>query len=749
MPLPSERNQAIWARNVQTDVYGGLSDPPPGSLPLPSAIAPANIDLASSLNGLLTDTRAAMQAIKKVMAEMAIQTQRSNAMGAGGHQEGPNNGASFRASDAMGASMSVVRMSNNGVWGGAGAIDSALVANLLARSQGVPILGMGTQYNGFASTSATSISSGVVSAGGGAGNHHAGGGSSGGGNPPPSPPNPSPPTNTPPHRSQIGFNKGYSVGQSGSIREVAQHVYTRIYSEAPGADEAAAGVKKALGTVATGDALSTLGGEALAGPVGEAAAAVGLIAGAITWGGDRIAALRGDAAEYQSVRGGSEASGFGEYLHEQAFRYSQLGTLSPNQATQLFQGTADIGLRGAKQKSALTFAVTQYKTLGASISTSLKVISIAAQGSQMALDKVGESLIGVTQTAAQAGVNANFARQQFTTTYGDLVGHGITSSNASLTAQTFTNIGLSRATGGNLNGLISSNKGIALQAAQYMRTHPGATPADYGNLITSKGGAALQAQMVAEILHTQLGVAAASSPEGGKAIAMLQAGAAKYGGNFTKYLHHVLMHQDSPAYHTLNSALPNGMTIRQLEPLLEHDGGTIKKPQTALTIFAHALVPSSITEAFNRAQKEQNQKKREQQTPKQNLHKTLFMQNQSTAFGNAYKNILAAAGLTMFRATETESRTHTFTMNKQLKRIGITQDKLNAEYKKVDASKTPTKTLAQWKQKAEKTAKHNIDVKIKVEMSPSTSKFVKTTVGSAIPSSATLVPPNPYPTRAN
>lgn len=171
--------------------------------------------------------------------------------------------------------------------------------------------------------------------------------------------------------------------------------------------------------VASGQSMKTAG----IGVLGTGAARALGVAGAGLFAaqqiGDFFEGQRAANAQYQSIYGGSNLGAAGERIQERLFGMSQFGVMGGQQAEQLFQGVAQTGLRGDDRSIALSFATDAYKSMGMSVAESLRVIQIAAQTGQESLLGVAESLQEVTDSAAEAGINTQKAREQFVAAWGE------------------------------------------------------------------------------------------------------------------------------------------------------------------------------------------------------------------------------------------------------------------------------------------------------------------------------------------
>lgn len=156
--------------------------------------------------------------------------------------------------------------------------------------------------------------------------------------------------------------------------------------------------------------------------------------------GDFFESQRAQNAEWQRIMGGTNLEAVGERWNQRMFALGQFGVLDSEQASQLYRGVAETGLRGADRTTAQDFALDAYKQLGMTIQESMQIIKVAARTGQESLYGVAGALRQVTEDAKEAGINAAEARQRFIQTWTDVsnfLGGGPTA--------VATSLGLSRA----------------------------------------------------------------------------------------------------------------------------------------------------------------------------------------------------------------------------------------------------------------------------------------------------------------
>lgn len=221
-------------------------------------------------------------------------------------------------------------------------------------------------------------------------------------------------------------------------------------------------LKGAAGNMLTGGGLPGI--EDVAAMLPEVAEPLGLAVGAVGAAYEvtnLVANQRAKNAQFQSVLGGSNASGFGQRLDEIGFRMSQLGVMGSAQAEEAFMGTTQLGLRGGERGNALSGIAAQYRELGMSVSQSLQALNVQLQAGNTNFQELTQSLSEVSDAASKAGINANTARTAFINTLS--AGNQALGGGSGTTASA---VGLSKAVSGlgqqfglqgfNLNGIYST-----------------------------------------------------------------------------------------------------------------------------------------------------------------------------------------------------------------------------------------------------------------------------------------------------
>lgn len=125
---------------------------------------------------------------------------------------------------------------------------------------------------------------------------------------------------------------------------------------------------------------------------------------------------------YQNVEGGSNAAGFAERGHEEAYVLSTGAVLSGDEARTAFKGVTRLGYNGrvddafsqqGGRQNALDFIYHAKTSYGASVNESLKTLEVVSKNSTLSLTGLNKALKDISDTAGKAGVNAQMARAQY------------------------------------------------------------------------------------------------------------------------------------------------------------------------------------------------------------------------------------------------------------------------------------------------------------------------------------------------
>lgn len=127
---------------------------------------------------------------------------------------------------------------------------------------------------------------------------------------------------------------------------------------------------------------------------------------------------------YQEVEGGSNLGAQTERLHALAYEASMFGRMPSGAAASAFgqvtamgynQAAAGEGQQGQNRQSALDFIYHNYTAYGMDVQQSVEILRTASQNAVNNLNTVSEALKTVSDTAGQAGSNADSMRQFFNT----------------------------------------------------------------------------------------------------------------------------------------------------------------------------------------------------------------------------------------------------------------------------------------------------------------------------------------------
>lgn len=131
---------------------------------------------------------------------------------------------------------------------------------------------------------------------------------------------------------------------------------------------------------------------------------LGIAAGAFQMGGDFLGSQRADNMAYQNVFGGGQADAYGQRLQETMFsRFGAFGTLSAGEGARLFRNVSQLGMEGEERQRATGFALNLYRD-GVTLDTSMRLIKVAAEEGEGALEEYANDLRDLGDTAKESGV---------------------------------------------------------------------------------------------------------------------------------------------------------------------------------------------------------------------------------------------------------------------------------------------------------------------------------------------------------
>lgn len=149
---------------------------------------------------------------------------------------------------------------------------------------------------------------------------------------------------------------------------------------------------------------------------------VGLAADAVSGIANFYINQREAGRVYQETEGGTNLGAQTERLHAMAYGLSMFGRMPEGVASQAFGAVTGMGFNQAavgesgqmqNRQSALDFIYHNYTARGMDVQQSLQILQTASQNAVINLDNVSAALKAVSDTAGQAGNNANIMRQYF------------------------------------------------------------------------------------------------------------------------------------------------------------------------------------------------------------------------------------------------------------------------------------------------------------------------------------------------
>jgi hypothetical protein len=126
---------------------------------------------------------------------------------------------------------------------------------------------------------------------------------------------------------------------------------------------------------------------------------------------------------YQQISGGTNTSGFyssngyASRVGEKMFSLEQMGTMNGGQASALYQGVAQLGLKGSEQNDALSFATDNFRKTGLDVATSMDMISTAVKHGNTNFAALAKGVQAVGDAAKSAGTNVGEAQKVYATNF--------------------------------------------------------------------------------------------------------------------------------------------------------------------------------------------------------------------------------------------------------------------------------------------------------------------------------------------
>lgn len=202
-------------------------------------------------------------------------------------------------------------------------------------------------------------------------------------------------------------------------------------------------------------------------------------------------------AAFQRITGGSNLDAMRERGKQQVFGFQQrFGGMGAGQASELYGGLVGIDEQSNggrfNRAEALRFGQNNYSRMGMTAQESIALVNIAAENGETSLNALADALKRVTDSAREAGVDADVAREKFTSYYQTAIASGAGRS-AAATAGTLASMQASLGPGfqsANLGGMVSGNPAQMIQQARAV----GMDWTSYQNALSTSEGSALQAR---------------------------------------------------------------------------------------------------------------------------------------------------------------------------------------------------------------------------------------------------------------
>ncbi|MFE5602730.1 hypothetical protein ACFQ8O_26515 [Streptomyces coelicoflavus] len=177
-------------------------------------------------------------------------------------------------------------------------------------------------------------------------------------------------------------------------------------------------------------------GRAAFGPWG---AVGGAVVAAATQIPAEIRSQRDKNAFYQSIEGGDNVSGFGERFSEEVYRWSTPMVFSEEEARKAFKGVTKLGYNskaegGTGRQEVLDFLYHGKTRRGQTVDEGLQQLQVNSKNALGSLNDLNDALNAVSDSAGEAGINAQMARAEFTQLMDKAVKSGYGSEAASAAA---------------------------------------------------------------------------------------------------------------------------------------------------------------------------------------------------------------------------------------------------------------------------------------------------------------------------
>lgn len=262
---------------------------------------------------------------------------------------------------------------------------------------------------------------------------------------------------------------------------------------------------------------------------------VGLVMDAVQGGASFYQKQREAGRVYQEFEGGSNLGAQTERLHQAAYQLSMFGRMPEGAAAQAFGAVSAMGYNQAavgegqqtqNRQSALDFVYHNYTSSGMDVNQSLQVLQSASQSAVVNLQNVSTVLKAVSDSAGQAGTNADQARQQFNSYFNAALGQGagngaagvaggISSMQASM-GKEFSGVNFSGELSQSRQYLLSGMSGLSPAQLQYTQRND---PGQYNKLLAGQNMQLLtQGGLMTPQMQSSLN-SMISAAGGGKALA--------------------------------------------------------------------------------------------------------------------------------------------------------------------------------------------------------------------------------------
>lgn len=188
-----------------------------------------------------------------------------------------------------------------------------------------------------------------------------------------------------------------------------------------------AGWRERIGGIGSNIATDIVGGQTLIGATGKTLPGVGKAlgaAGAIYAGGHQLLNFSESQTrknqEFQRVLGGSANAGFGERWNQNMFRLGLRGSMSGRDAETIYKGALrSYAGRSDMREMFQDQAVNLYRNTGVGADEAAALLASAAREGNDSLNAFREAIEQVGETARDAGVNAEEARDRFSRAFSD------------------------------------------------------------------------------------------------------------------------------------------------------------------------------------------------------------------------------------------------------------------------------------------------------------------------------------------